>query len=136
VPRHRLLRGNLAEVLCELGDFSAAASLAQEAQSAIEEALEIADTDDNDVWRAHWLAELARIQLAQDRPGQAETAEPAETPEPVRLAGERACERTTVIETARPAGGIGGRCREQSEPRTGRLAPAGERALRRRTRER
>lgn len=33
--------------------------------------MEIAEQDDNDVWRGHRLAELARIQLAHDQPGEA-----------------------------------------------------------------
>jgi len=44
------------------------------ASSAIDAALAIADRDDNDTWRGHWLAELARIQLAQGDPAAALTA--------------------------------------------------------------
>lgn len=44
------------------------------ARTAIEEALGIADRDDNDVWRAYWLAERARIQLAQGDPDEALTS--------------------------------------------------------------
>jgi tetratricopeptide (TPR) repeat protein len=38
-----------------------------EADTAIDQALALADSDDNDVWRAHWLTERARIRLAQGR---------------------------------------------------------------------
>ncbi|QSB13103.1 tetratricopeptide repeat protein [Natronosporangium hydrolyticum] len=42
-----------------------------EARSAIDLAIEIATSDDIDMRLAHWLAELARIELAQDEPGEA-----------------------------------------------------------------
>lgn len=42
-----------------------------DAETAIAEAFGIAEQDDNDVWRAHWLAELASIQLDAGRPAEA-----------------------------------------------------------------
>ncbi|GAB3443339.1 tetratricopeptide repeat protein [Actinophytocola sediminis] len=39
-----------------------------DAETAISEALVLADEDDNDVWRAHWLVELATIQLDAGSP--------------------------------------------------------------------
>ncbi|OLF15366.1 ATP-binding protein [Actinophytocola xanthii] len=38
-----------------------------DAETAIAEALDIAEEHDNDVWRGHWLTELANIQLAGGR---------------------------------------------------------------------
>jgi tetratricopeptide (TPR) repeat protein len=42
-----------------------------DAETAIAEALAIAEQDDNDLWRAHWLSELATIQLEMGRPSEA-----------------------------------------------------------------
>ena len=102
-----LLRGNLAESLCESGDFETAAGILDEvlrtireqgdafyegntlfllawahrgmghleqARTAIDTALRIAADQGNDMARAHWLTELARIQLARRDTGEALTS--------------------------------------------------------------
>lgn len=45
-----------------------------EARAAIDDALQIATADDTNMRQAHWLAELARVQLAQHQPGDALTS--------------------------------------------------------------
>ncbi|NNJ59545.1 MAG: tetratricopeptide repeat protein [Dactylosporangium sp.] len=99
-----LMRGNLAETLCERGQYPQALAILDEllavfdrsgdrayqgntlfllawahrgaghlddADAALGRALEIAEDDDNDVWRAHWLTERTRLRLAQARPADA-----------------------------------------------------------------
>ncbi|MEU5692465.1 NB-ARC domain-containing protein [Actinosynnema sp. NPDC020468] len=60
-----------SNALYNLARASRGAGRLTRARTAINGALAIAVADDNEMWRAHWLAELALLELADDRPADA-----------------------------------------------------------------